>query len=631
MKKKFTLFFVLAFSCFSLQSIAQNSAVLLDGTTSAVTTTSAAIVPSSGDFTVEFWGLVPAPGTGTHEFVSQGGTAGSNFYIGYDATSGNIQAGDKWVNTGVAIPVGTWTHFALVNSSGTATLYVNGASMGTQTGYSITSGVTNFAIGKQYDGTGFINGTIDQLRIWNIARSASDVKAGLYGVVDPATSGLVAFYQMNEGTGATVGNSTATTGLDGTFAGLASWTPSPVQYSLNALVFDGSGSKVVGPTSPVLDALTSATIELRVNPNNIAANGDMIGLRNQFGTKFSFLLSNFGISMAAGPNFNTIGFSPVNGTWYHFAFVVDGVQDTTGVFVDGAYLGQFNFALGTTTGLPLIMGVSSNFGGDVDFFKGSLDEVRIWNTMRTQTQINTFMGNTLTGSEAGLVALYSFDQGNPGGDNSSLTTVIDNTPNNLHGLLNGFAMTGTASNFILDNSLTPLPVNFTSFTVIPVKGDQALLQWQTAQEQNSRDYTIERSSNGSSYLPIGSVAAAGYSSAPRNYDFTDATPLKGANYYRLKETDLDNRSMYSIVRTINFGDNGNKGLSWFKTGDRSVQVQLKQGNNELYIVTDIAGRTIQKGQLSSGRLDLTTPTTGLYSVKVFMPSGTILNTQVLVQ
>jgi hypothetical protein len=629
MKKKFTLFFVLAIACLSLQSTAQNNAVILDGTTSAVTT-SAAIVPSTGDFTVEFWGLIPALGTGAHEFVSQGGTAGSNFYIGYDATSGNIQAGDKWASTGVAMPVGTWTHFALVNSGGTATLYVNGASMGSQTGYSITSGTANFAIGEQYNGTGFINGTIDQLRIWNIARSTSDIKTGLYGVVDPATPGLVAYYQMNEGTGTTLANSTATTGLDGTLTGAATWTSSPIQSSPNGLNFDGSGSKVIVPTSPVLDALSSATIEMRVNPGNIAANGDMIGLRNQFGTKFSFLLSNFYIAMAAGSNYNTITFSPVQGTWYHFAFVVDGVADTTGVFVDGAYLGKFTFALGTATGLPLVMGVSSNFPSDADPFAGSLDEVRIWNTMRTQTQINSFMGNTLTGTETGLVALYSFDQGNPGGNNSFLTTAIDNSPNNLHGVLNGFALTGTSSNFILDNAIS-LPVNFTSFTVVPVKGDQALLQWQTAQEQNSRDFTIERSADGSGFSPIGSVAAAGNSSSARNYDFTDASPLKGANYYRLKETDLDNKSMYSIIRTINFGDNSNKGLIWFKTGDRSVQVQLKQGNNELYIVTDIAGRTIRKGQLSSGKLDLTTPTTGLYAVKVFMPSGTVMNTKVLVQ
>lgn len=634
MKKKFTfLFSLLAVLCFT--SVAQNSALSLDGISGAVTTT-ATIVPSSGDFTVEFWAYVPTPlASGVHEFVSQGGTAGSNFYIGFDGATGNIQAGDKWTNTGVAMPAGTWTHIALVNSAGTATLYVNGASKGTQPGYSITSGVTNFAIGQQYDGTGFVQGRIDQLRVWNVARSASAIKVGMYGSVDPSSAGLVADYLMDPpGSTALVLQNSASTGIanDGTPNSGASYVASPVQAGNNAVSFDASAdTKIVAPTATQLDNLTNATIEFWANPNNIPGFGDVVGIRGTLGTKVSVHMSMFGFNMANGVGFQGVSFTPTNGTWYHVAFVIDDTQDTTGVFVNGAYLGQIPLGMGTATGLPLVLGASENFGGDADFFQGQLDEVRIWNTMRTQTEINANMNQEMVGNESGLVAYYNFNQGLPDGDNSFLTTTLDGTSNNNHGTLTNFALTAaSASNFVASAPVIPLPVTFSSFTATPVKGS-VVLQWATASEQNSRDFAIERSSDGTDYTTIGSVAAVGNSSSVTKYTFTDAAPLNGKNFYRLKESDLDNKFMYSPIRTAIVSNLPANALSWYATGDKSVQVQLKQGSNEWYTLTDAAGRVLRTGRLSSGKLDVTTPVTGVYTVKVWTSAGQVLATQVLIK
>ena len=45
-----------------------------------------------------------------------------------------------------------------------------------------------------------------------------------------------------------------------------------------------------------------------------------------------------------------------------------------------------------------------------EYYKGEIDEVRIWNTVRTQAEISNNMNKELTGTESGLVAYYKFDE-----------------------------------------------------------------------------------------------------------------------------------------------------------------------------------------------------------------------------
>ncbi len=239
MRLKFTL--VLLFCAF-ISASAQNFGLQFDGSTTSVTTTQQ-IIPTSGDFTVEFWAFLPTFPAGTGglaEFLSQG-QSGGGLYIGTNNVNGNFRLGDNWQNTGVPVPIGRWAHLALTYSSASTTgiFYVDGIQEATNPTYSITSGGDNTALGIQFGAFGeFMTGEMDELRIWNIARTAAQVKQGMYNTVDPATAGLVAYYHMNEGSGTVMGNSTSTTGLDGTVVN-PSWTSSPIQFGSNALTFDG--------------------------------------------------------------------------------------------------------------------------------------------------------------------------------------------------------------------------------------------------------------------------------------------------------------------------------------------------------------------------------------------------------
>lgn len=96
-----------------------------------------------------------------------------------------------------------------------------------------------------------------------------------------------------------------------------------------------------------------------------------------------------------------------------------------------------------------------------------------------------------------------------------------------------------------------LPVTFGSFTA-EKQNNTALLKWTTALESNSKEFVIERSSDGKGYSSIGTVNAAGFSASEKSYSYVDATPLKGNNVYHIKEVDNDGKATYSDVRSLTF-------------------------------------------------------------------------------
>jgi hypothetical protein len=97
---------------------------------------------------------------------------------------------------------------------------------------------------------------------------------------------------------------------------------------------------------------------------------------------------------------------------------------------------------------------------------------------------------------------------------------------------------------------TTLPVKFLSFTGSQQDND-VLLKWSTAQEISSDRFIVERNISGS-WVPIGTVAAAGNTDWRTDYSFRDASPARTTLLYRLKQVDLDGRYMYSpVVRISN--------------------------------------------------------------------------------
>ncbi|MEL6842604.1 MAG: LamG domain-containing protein, partial [Bacteroidota bacterium] len=153
------------------------------------------------------------------------------------------------------------------------------------------------------------------------------------------------------------------------------------------------------------------------------------------------LETNTGLHEYVGPAFTILP-----GQWQHVAWVYDGSSVT--LYIDGVVRGS-SPASGTLSdgSIPFTIGrsilTSLNF-----YFGGRADEVSVWDKALTQADIQDMIANELTGTEANLQLYYKMNQGDPGGDNTSITKLVSEVGGGARDAdLIGFAMNGSTSNF----------------------------------------------------------------------------------------------------------------------------------------------------------------------------------------
>ena len=83
-----------------------------------------------------------------------------------------------------------------------------------------------------------------------------------------------------------------------------------------------------------------------------------------------------------------------------------------------------------------------------------------------------------------------------------------------------------------------LPVELSYFDAYAAD-KKVILEWQTAREINNDFMLVERSTDGREFVKIGRVEGSGSTSEEQAYSFTDSSPVKGYNYYRLQQFDFD--------------------------------------------------------------------------------------------
>jgi len=151
-------------------------------------------------------------------------------------------------------------------------------------------------------------------------------------------------------------------------------------------------------------------------------------------------------------------------------------------------------------------------------------------------------------------------------DESAL--VLYKSTDQLHWTNMGYTARDPSANYVEDSGIAdfsrwtlstmsnPLPVKLSSFAVECFNGS-ARITWTTAQEQNSSRFEVEKSTDGTQWQTIGSLAAAGNSYLPRNYSYIDGSSSPGAAFYRVAEFDIDGFATYSTTASANCGIDGN--------------------------------------------------------------------------
>jgi hypothetical protein len=112
------------------------------------------------------------------------------------------------------------------------------------------------------------------------------------------------------------------------------------------------------------------------------------------------------------------------------------------------------------------------------------------------------------------------------------------------------------SQFAIAKHTTPLPVELALFDAA-CNGQNTILSWVTATEQNNDYFTLERScdENFLNYQTIATIPGSGNSSTIKEYSYTDYDATAGDCYYRLSQTDLNGTKTEFAPISINCKEN----------------------------------------------------------------------------
>ncbi|MEU4407902.1 LamG domain-containing protein [Streptosporangium sp. NPDC023963] len=211
--------------------------------------------------------------------------------------------------------------------------------------------------------------------------------------------GLVAAYGLNEGTGTAVGDASGNAN-NGTAAG-TSWVPG--RYG-KALAFDGVSSLVTIASSASLRPTAALTVEAWVNPSNSGRHpvlvkdaGDRPGyaLSESDGAQYDERPPSASVNTGTVRTVKARRGLPLNG-WRHLATTYDGSR--LRLYIDGELDRSMPVAGAVRAGDgSLHIGGHPAWGA---YFKGAIDEVRVYNVARTRAQIQLDMNNPITGTDA---------------------------------------------------------------------------------------------------------------------------------------------------------------------------------------------------------------------------------------
>lgn len=163
----------------------------------------------------------------------------------------------------------------------------------------------------------------------------------------------------------------------------------------------------------------------------------------------------------------------------------------------------------------------------------------------------------------------------------------------------------------------PLPVEWLDFTGTCSNGTTHLF-WSTATEADNDHFTVERTSDGGSFEPIGEVRGAGNAQQAHAYRFDDPAPLPGVNYYRIEQVDLDGASKYSDIIAVE--NNCGIGTCRVRTaGDGLFYLACPVGASAYAEVLTADGRAITRMRLRAEeelRVDLHDRDAGTYVLRI---------------
>lgn len=354
----------------------------------------------------------------------------------------HVRTAGNWYNSpAYVVPsLDEWYHVVGTYDGNDIQLYVNGVYIGaTNIVGSIAHSTDVLTIGYDQANAGrYWDGKIDEIRIWSDVRTQAEIQANMHRDLVGNEANLVAYYQMSDGSGTSLTDNSANSNT-GTLTNSPIWKTSGAHAGPGmALDFDGSDDYVAGTVSAA--ATSTFTMEGWFSFNNLTSQQNLMDFRQTANINVRMIPYKTAANELAlyvfdgsSPYVTTSSFTvPLTNVWHHMVFIYD--AGTVSIYVDGVLVGsntgQGSFISGTTNHFA----IAADYNGSAAtlFSNVKVDEVRLWNDVRTEAEIRANMHRTLGGDEANLLVYYRFDQQN----DVSHTTLYDYSGNGNDGTLN---------------------------------------------------------------------------------------------------------------------------------------------------------------------------------------------------
>ncbi|PHN07598.1 hypothetical protein CRP01_05715 [Flavilitoribacter nigricans DSM 23189 = NBRC 102662] len=192
---------------------------------------------------------------------------------------------------------------------------------------------------------------------------------------------------------------------------------------------------------------------------------------------------------------------------------------------------------------------------------------------------------------------------------------------------NGNGGAGGNGQVVITVQSSVLPVELTRFSA-DTRDDEVELNWTTASELQNDFFQIEHSRDGVRFQPVGKVKGAGTTTETVEYHFLHRQAAAGANYYRLKQVDIDGAFEYSDIVVAELRTHGggvevypnptlDKAVIRLDTRPERISFSLFTLSGKQLAVTPGAGDTMWE-------IDLSGIPSGVYVLRVNMDGQTLV-------
>ena len=174
----------------------------------------------------------------------------------------------------------------------------------------------------------------------------------------------------------------------------------------------------------------------------------------------------------------------------------------------------------------------------------------------------------------------------------------------------------------------PLAVNLKSFTG-EIKSNHDVLSWISSAEINHAGYSLQHSTDGIHFKELGYITSKstnGNSQVTLSYEFTNANPIVGHNYYRLEMLDLDGKTTRhnQVIDLVHTADGQVVTLYPNPVIDQlEINLTLTKSQMNTIKLMDMSGRLIKEIQVQGTQgynhvsMDMKGIAAGMYTVQVY--------------